>query len=229
MSTLDEVLVELHAQASPEQLEGMASYGMSVHQRLGIKIPQLRRLAKQLGRDHELALALWETGIAEARILASMVDEPDAVTAAQMDDWVQDFDSWDVCDQVCMNLFDKTPLAWQKVREWSEREPEFEKRAAYALIACLAWHDKSAPDARLTALLPLIVQGATDERNYVKKGVSWALRHIGKRNAFLRQAALETAAHLLEMDSKPARWIGNDAVRDLNSETTLKRLGNHSD
>lgn len=225
MAAIDEVLTRLNELGDPEQLAGMARYGMSTDRRLGIKIPELRRLAKETGRDHELARALWETGIAEARILASMVDEAEAVSAAQMDAWVQDFDSWDVCDQVCMNLFDKSPHAWEKVEEWAEREPEFEKRAAYALIACLAWHDKQAADARFVALLPLIVQGAADERNYVKKAVSWALRHIGKRNAALHEAALETAAELREMDSKPARWIGNDAVRDLNSETTLKRVG----
>lgn len=234
MATVDEALARLHAVAKPDQLEGMARYGMTRHtimfhgmavdNRLGISIPDLRRIAKQTGRDHALALELWDTGIAEARILASMVDEPDAVTAGQMDFWVQDFDSWDVCDQICMNLFDKTPLAWDKVYAWAERDEEYVKRAAYALIACLAWHDKEAEDARFLALMPLIVQGATDDRNYVKKAVSWALRHIGKRNAALHDAALETAAQLREMDSKPARWIGAAAERDLNSEATQRRL-----
>ena len=224
MPTLDDVLDKLNALANPEQLDGMSRYGMSVGNRLGIKIPELRRLAKQTGPDHTLALGLWETGIAEARILASMVDEPSEVTAAQMDAWVQDFNSWDVCDQVCMNLFDKTPLAWEKVREWARRDEEYVKRAGYALIACLAWHDKTAEDDRFIALLPIIVEGAPDGRNFVKKGVSWALRHIGKRNAVLHEAALATAAKLVEMDSKPARWIGNDTIRDLNSEATLKRL-----
>jgi 3-methyladenine DNA glycosylase AlkD len=225
MAKIDEVLIRLNALSDPNQLEGMSRYGMTVDRRLGIKIPELRRLARQVGRDHELALALWDTGFAEARILAAMVDEAGAVSAEQMDAWVQDFDSWDVCDQVCMNLFDKTPFAWDKVYEWADREPEFEKRAAYALIACLAWHDKKAGDDRFVAFLPLIVQGSTDNRNYVKKGVSWALRHIGKRNVALREQALLTAAQLQEMDSKSARWIAKDAVRDLNSETTRERLG----
>jgi 3-methyladenine DNA glycosylase AlkD len=224
MATVDEALAALHALAKPDQLAGMARYGMAVNNRLGIKIPELRRLARQTGRDHALALALWDTAIAEARILASMVDEPDAVTAEQMDAWVQDLDSWDVCDQVCMNLFDKTPLAWERVHEWAERDEEYVKRAAYALIACLAWHDNTAEDARFLALMPLIVQGATDDRNYVKKAVSWALRHIGKRNAVLHDAVLATAADLRTMDSKSARWIGKDAVRDLNSEATQTRL-----
>ena len=227
MAKIDATLAELHALARPDQLEGMARFGMAVDQRLGIAIPDLRKLAKRTGRDHALALELWDTGIAEARILASMVDEPAAVTDAQMDAWVQDFDSWDVCDQVCMNLFDKTPLAWDRVCVWAELEEEYGKRAAYALIACLAWHDKQAEDARFLALLPLIVQGATDERNYVKKAVSWALRHIGKRNAALHAAALATAAQLRETNSKPARWIGADAQRDLNSEATRKRMQKH--
>ena len=224
MASCDEVVQHLLELAAPDQLDGMARYGMTVDNRLGIKIPELRKLAKQIGRDHELARELWESEYAEARILASMVDEPLAVTSEQMEAWVKDFDSWDVCDQVCMNLFDRTPLAWTKVYQWAEREEEYVKRAAYALIACLAWHDKTAADERFLAMLPLIVYGSEDDRNYVKKGVSWALRHIGKRNATLHEAALATAAELQQMDSSPARWIGRDAARDLNRETTLKRL-----
>ena len=153
-----------------------------------------------------------------------MVDVPAEVTEAQMEAWVVDFNSWDVCDQVCMNLFEKTPLVWDKVRDWSKREEEYVKRAAYALIACLAWHDKGASDENFIALLPLIKSGATDERNYVKKAVSWALRNTGKRNSNLNAIALQTAQDLKEMDSKPARWIGSDAVRDLTSDATRRRL-----
>ena len=225
MTTLTEVMGKLTDQADPAQLDGMSRFGITTEKRLGVTVPQMRVIAKQTGKDHQLALALWETGIAEAMIVAAMVDVPAEVTEAQMEAWVVDFNSWDVCDQVCMNLFEKTPQAWQKVRDWSVREQEFVKRAGYALLACLAWHDKSAADEDFIAMLPVIKSGATDERNYVKKAVSWALRNIGKRNSNLNAIALQTAQDLKEMDSKPARWIGSDAVRDLNSDATRRRLG----
>lgn len=225
MTTVTEVMEKLTAQADPDQLEGMSRYGITTEKRLGVTVPQMRVIAKQTGKDHQLALALWETGIAEAMIVAAMVDVPAEVTEAQMEAWVVGFNSWDVCDQVCMNLFEKTPLAWDKIRDWSQREEEYVKRAAYALIACLAWHDKGASDGKFIALLPLIKSGASDERNYVKKAVSWALRNIGKRNSNLNAVALQTAQDLKEMDLKSARWIGSDAVRDLNSDATRRRLG----
>jgi 3-methyladenine DNA glycosylase AlkD len=224
MTTVTEVLEELKTQADPEQLDGMSRYGITTDKRLGIKVPQLRKIARQCGKDHQLALALWDTGVPEAMIIASLVDVPEEVNEQQMETWVIDFNSWDVCDQVCMNLFDKTPLAWQKINDWSQREEEYVKRAAYALIACLAWHDNQAVDEQFIDLLPLIKSGATDERNYVKKAVSWALRNIGKRNSNLNAVALQTAQDLKEMDSKSARWIGSDAVRDLTSEVTKRRL-----
>ena len=224
MMPVDAVMAQLHAAARPDQLAGMARYGMSTDNRLGVTVPELRRIAKQSGKDHELALALWQTGIADARILASMVDEPQAVTAEQINAWVAEFDSWDVCDQVCMNLFDKTPLAWEKVREWAGRDEEYVKRAAFTLIACLAWHDKQAEDTAFIALLPTIVAGAADERNYVKKAVSWALRHIGKRNAALHEAALATAQELSASGSKSSRWIAGQTVKDLSSEAAQRRL-----
>ena len=225
MTTVTEVMEKLTAQADPDQLEGMSRYGITTEKRLGVTVPQMRVIAKQTGKDHQLALALWETGIAEAMIVAAMVDVPAEVTEAQMEAWVVSFNSWDVCDQVCMNLFEKTPLAWDKIRDWSQREEEYVKRAAYALIACLAWHDKGASDGKFIALLPLIKSGASDERNYVKKAVSWALRNIGKRNSNLNAVALQSAQDLKEMDLKPARWIGLDAVRDLTSDATRRRLG----
>jgi 3-methyladenine DNA glycosylase AlkD len=224
MTTVTEVMGKLTDLADPKQLDGMSRYGITTDKRLGVKVPQLRKIAKQIGKDHDLALGLWDMGIAEAMILASMVDVPEEVTEEQMEDWVVDFNSWDVCDQVCMNLFDKTPMAWHKVQDWSQREQEYVKRAAYALIACLAWHDKGAPDEKFITLLPLIKTGATDERNYVKKAVSWALRNIGKRNPNLNAIALQTAQELKETDSKPARWIGSDALRDLTSDATKRRL-----
>jgi 3-methyladenine DNA glycosylase AlkD len=228
METVEEVLNKLKARADSAQLAGMSRYGITVEQRLGVNIPEIRAIAKQTGKDHQLALSLWKTGIAEAMILASMVAVPEQVTAAQMEAWVVDFNSWDVCDQVCMNLFEKTPFAWDKVQEWSQREEEFVKRAAYALIACIAWHEKTTPDEKFTTLFPLIIAGSTDQRNYVKKAVSWALRNIGKRNANLNAQALDLARNLKESESKTARWIGSDAIRDLTSEPTRKRLARNS-
>jgi 3-methyladenine DNA glycosylase AlkD len=224
MTSAQQTLERLKAKAQPDQLQGMARYGMAVDNRLGVKVPELRKLAKEIGRDHRLAQDLWATGIAEARILASMVDVPAVVSEEQMEAWAQDFDSWDVCDQVCMNLFDKSPLAWQKVRDWAEREEPYVKRAAFALLACLAWHDKQAADERFIALLPLIRAGATDQRNYVKKAASWALRNIGKRNLRLNTAALDVAQELERIDSRAAKWIARDASHDLTSEPTKGRL-----
>jgi len=224
MAGVDSVMARLKSLARPDQLPGMARYGIAVERRLGISMPELRALAKELGRDHALALALWQTGIDEAKILASMVDEADKVTGEQMEAWVKGFNSWDVCDQVCMNLFDKTPLAWQKVRDWSEREEEFVKRAAFTLIACLAWHDKKAKDEAFIELLPIIVRGSTDERNFIRKEVNWALRHIGKRDRQLNRAAIATAREIQKLDSKAARWIAADAMRELKSEAVGRRL-----
>ncbi|OGO08524.1 MAG: DNA alkylation repair protein, partial [Chloroflexi bacterium RBG_13_60_13] len=214
----------LKAKARPDQLEGMARYGISVERRLGVSIPELRKLARELGQDHRLALELWRTGIADARILASMVDDPAKLTEAQMEEWVKDFDSWDVCDQVCDNLFEKAPFVWKKIADWSAREEEFVKRASFALIACLAWHDKKAADARFIELFPLIVRGATDGRNYVKKAVNWALRNIGKRNPRLNRESITVAREIQRLDSKAARWIASDAIRELESQTVQARL-----
>jgi 3-methyladenine DNA glycosylase AlkD len=167
---------------------------------------------------------LWKTGIPDAQIVAALVDEPDKLTEAQMEEWVKDFNSWDVCDQVCMNLFDKSPLAIKKIHDWAEREEEFVKRAAYALIACVAWHDKEAENDLFIRLFPVIKRGSTDERNYVKKSVNWALRHIGKRNVRLNKAAIDLAEEIRRMDYKAARWIASDALRELQSENVQKRL-----
>ena len=224
MASVEDVLEKLRGRASPEQLAGMAKYGMVVERRLGVSVPDMRAVAKETGRDHRLALELWDTGIAEARMVASMIDDPGQLTAGQMEDWVKDFDSWDLCDQVCMNLFDKSPLAWEKAVEWSEREEEYEKRAAFALIACLAWHDKNAEDAQFVRLLPVIARGATDERNFVKKAVNWALRHVGKRNPNLNRAAIEAAKEIQRLDSRAARWVAADAIRELESEAIQARL-----
>jgi len=215
MATLEEALGKLQAQARPDQLEGMARFGIATDRRLGLSVPTMRRIAKELGKDHKLALALWKTGIPEAQIVAALVDPPEKLTEKQMDAWVKDFKSWDVCDQVCGNLFDKSPLAWKKAREWAGREEEFVRRAAFALMAYLAWHDKEAGDEAFIQLLPVVQQAADDERNFVKKAVNWALRGIGKRNARLKKAAIQTAREIQAMDSKAARWIAADALREL--------------
>ena len=224
MPSATAVLSRLKALARPGQLEGMARFGIVGKKRLGVSIPDLRRLAKEIGKDHKQALRLWKTGIPDAMILASMIDEPELVTEEQMEDWVEDFMSWDVCDQVCMNLFDRTPHAWKKIRVWSKREEVFVRRAGYALLACLAWHDKKAPDKKYTHFLTVIKKGATDDRNYVKKAVSWALRNIGKRNVNLNKSAITCAEGLLKIDSKAAQWIARDALRELQGELVRKRL-----
>jgi 3-methyladenine DNA glycosylase AlkD len=229
MTDAERIVAQLQAKARPDQLEGMARFGIVGEGRLGVSIPHLRAMAKERGKNHGLALQLWATGIPEARILAAMIGEPEKLTAQQMDRWVKDFNSWDVCDQVCMNLFDKSPLAWKKIREWAKRDEEFVKRAAFALIACVAWHDESAPDDRFISLLPLIRRASRDERNFVKKSVNWALRHIGKRNRRLNSAAIAEAAIIAKLDSRSSRWVAKDALRELKSEAVRKRLAQKND
>lgn len=224
MASVEDVLQRLKAKARPDQLEGMARFAIVGEGRLGVPVPEMRKLAKEIGRDHTLALKLWKTGIPDARILASMIDEPEKLRETQMEDWARDFDSWDVCDQVCMNLFEKSSLSIKKILDWAGRDEEFVKRAAFALIACLAWHDKETADETFIAMFPVIKKGATDERNFVKKAVNWALRNIGKRNTGLNKEALRAAREIQRLDSKAARWIASDAIRELESEAVRKRL-----
>ena len=224
MASAAGILVELRTSANPANLTGMARYGISVQNRLGLPVPEMRRIAKAAGKDHEAALELWQTGIADARIVASMIAVPAQLTEEQMEAWVKDFDSWDVCDQVCMNLFERSPLARRKIVEWSLRDEEFIRRAAFALLACVAWHDKRATDEELIAFLPVVERCSTDERNFVKKAVNWALRTIGKRNRALNQAAIEPAWRIQRLDSKAARWIASDALRELESAKVRDRL-----
>jgi 3-methyladenine DNA glycosylase AlkD len=224
MASVKDVLDKLQSKAKPEQLKGMAKYGITIEQRLGVSVPDMRKLAKEIGRDHKLALDLWKTGIAEARIVAGMVGDPAKLTEEQMEEWVKGINSWDVCDQVCDNLFEKNELAWKKIVDWSEREEEFVKRTAFSLIACLAWHDKKASDEKFIELLPVIIREATDERNFVKKAVNWALRNIGKRNLNLNRAAINAAKEIQRLDSKTARWIAADAIRELESDIIQSRL-----
>jgi 3-methyladenine DNA glycosylase AlkD len=224
MASVKDVLDKLRSKARPDQLAGMARYGMAIERRLGVSVPDMRKLAKDIGKDHKLALELWKTGIAEARMVAAMVDEPDKLTEEQMEDWVKDINSWDVCDQVCMNLFEKNQLAWKKIIDWSAREEEFVKRTAFSLLACLAWHDKKASDEKFIELLPVIIRGATDERNFVKKAVNWALRNIGKRNLSLNKAAINAAKEIQRLDSKAARWVASDTLRELEGGAVQARL-----
>lgn len=220
-----EVLRSIRALANPPRLEGMARYGIQTRDAVGVTMTELRALGRGLGRDHELAAELWTSGIHEARILASIVDVPDAVTRSQMESWVREFDSWDVCDQVCGNLFDRTPFAFETALEWSAREAEFEKRAGFVLMATAAVHRKDEPDDAFHVFLPRIRAGATDERNYVKKAVSWALRQIGKRSASLNTEAVRTAREIQAIDSHAARWIARDVLRELESPAVRQRLG----
>lgn len=224
MPTTEEILAKLRAKARPDQLPGMARYGMKTENRLGVQIPELRKLAKEAGKNHQLAQELWRTGIAEARILAAMVDEPEKVTEQQMENWVKGIDSWDIGDQTCMNLFEKTSFAWKKVTEWSGRPEEFVKRTAFGLLACLAWHNKTASDEQFTALFPVIANGAIDERKSIQKAVSWALRNIGKRNLNLNRAAKQLANEIRRIGTKPARWIASDVIRELESQPVQSRL-----
>lgn len=205
----------LNSHANPKNVEGMKRFGIQGGKMLGISVVELRKRAKKIGKNHTLALKLWNSKIHEARILSSMIDEPDKVTEKQMNKWTADFDSWDICDQVCSNLYDKTPFAYKKIVEWAVDDREFVRRASFALIAVMAVHDKKASDSQFIRFFPLIKKYATDERNFVKKAVNWALRQIGKRNNELKKKTLVVAEEILTMDSKSARWIARDAIREL--------------
>jgi len=222
--TTREIIAELRSHANPANVAGMARYGISAKNTLGVSVPILRSMAKRIGRDHTLARELWASGIHEARSLSGLIDDPANVTEAQLERWAKDFDSWDICDGVCSNLFDRTPFAVAKAVEWSARKEEYVKRAGFVLMAALAVHDKEEPNSRFQGFLKLIEREATDERNFVKKAVNWALRQIGKRNVRLNAAALETARRIQRIDSRAARWIAADAIRELESPAVRKRL-----
>jgi 3-methyladenine DNA glycosylase AlkD len=208
----------------PSRLEGMARYGIRTDRAVGVAVTELRRLARGLVPDHELAAALWTSGVHEARILASLVDDPALVSEAQMDAWVSDLDSWDVCDVLCGNLFDRTPFVLDKAVEWTGREPEFERRAGFVLMACAAVHRKDLPDRAFAALLPTIREASTDDRTYVKKAVSWALRQIGKRSLGLNAKAIRTAEQIGRIDASASRWVARDALRELRGDAVQARL-----
>jgi 3-methyladenine DNA glycosylase AlkD len=222
---MSELLSKLRAHANPANVAGMARYGINPAGTLGVPIPVLRRLAKETGRDHALALELWSSGIHEARILATLVDVPAQVTAGQMNAWARDLDSWDVCDQACQNLFRYTPMAFAKAAQWSRAKPEFVRRAGFSLMAGLAGKAKpAASDEQFAAFLPLIAAAAGDDRNMVRKAVNWALRGIGKRNRRLHKMAVAAAQEIAQQDSRSARWIAADALRELRDPAVLARI-----
>lgn len=222
MPTSTTLLSRLHALANPVNVQGMARFGIRPAHPLGISVKDVRAIAAEVKRAvkdkaqrHALAGELWTSGIHEARILATVIDEPALVSEAQMEAWALDFDTWDIVDQCCGNLFERTPLAHQKALEWSDREEEFVRRAAFSLIAYIASHQKSLPDAAFEPFLAAILRRCTDERNFVKKAVNWALRGIGKRSPSLRARALEVARQMQALDSRAARWCAADAIREL--------------
>ena len=222
--TCAEVLSELRVLGTQCNVDGMARFGIRAKIVYGVPKPKMDVLAYEIGRDHALALQLWDTGVHDARILAGMIDLPAQVTAAQMDRWVRDFDNWDVCDGTCCHLFVFAKPAWEKAIAWSKRPKEFEKRAGFALMAYLAYRDKFASDSKYLRLFPMIRRDACDERNFVRKAVNWALRQIGKRNLKLNAAAIREGERIRKLDSRAARWIAADALRELQSAAVQTRL-----
>ena len=220
----NDVLEKLKALSDPKALAGMARYGINPENTYGVSIPNLRKMAKEVGVDHALAQQLWVSGIHEALILASMIDDPKMATEEQLESWLKDFDSWDVCHQCCSNLFERTEFAYQKAIEWSSSDKEFIKRAGFVLMARLAVSDKKAVDIKFELFLPLIKREDGDNRNFVKKAVNWALRQIGKRNLNLNKKAIEIARGIQQMDSRSAKWIASDAIRELTSQAVQERL-----
>lgn len=211
------VLKRLKSLKNQKNIEGMARFGINSYKTLGISVVVLRKIAKEIGKDHNLALELWKSGFHEAKILAAFIDVPEKVTQKQMEEWVKEFDSWDVCDQVCSNLFDKTPFAYKKAKEWATRTKEFEKRAGFVLMAALAVHDKKESDSTFIGFFPLLKKHSVDERNYVKKAINWAIRQIGKRNEFLKRQAIILSEEIKKINSRSARWIATDAIRELST------------
>jgi|SRR5689334_9440142 3-methyladenine DNA glycosylase AlkD len=221
---VQEVLAWLKSNSSKKVLDGMARYAIPSDKAFGVKVGVMQKQAKSLGRNHELALALWKTGWYEARMVATFLDDPERVTPAQMDRWCRDFDSWGICDTACFHLFDRTPYAFQKVEQWAGRREEFVKRAAFALLASLALHNKQAANDLFLRCLALCEKAASDERNFVKKGVSWALRLMGRRNLELNKAVLMVAGRLAASTQPAERWVGKDTLRDLNRPAVVRRL-----
>lgn len=223
-SNFNDIIEKLKSVSNPDAVGGMARFGITPENTFGVSIPNLRKIAKETKKNHALAQQLWESDFRETMILASMIDEPEMVTEEQMEKWVLDFDYWEICDQCCMNLFEKTGFAYEKAIEWSLRDEQFVKRAGFVLMARLAVSDKKADDSRFEQFFPMMLREVDDERNFVKKAVNWALRQIGKRNLALNEKVIETAMEIQKIDSKSARWIASDAIRELSGEAVQKRL-----
>jgi 3-methyladenine DNA glycosylase AlkD len=221
-----DILKQLAQAGSPDALKGMARYGIITEKAFGVSVPVLRGIAAKYKKDHALALELWVSGFHEARILASMVDDPKLCTVEQMEEWVREFNSWDLCDQTCFGLFARSAYGWEKAFEWTHREDEYVRRAGFALMAAFALQRSKASDEELRTFLPLIEKYATDERNFVKKAVNWALRQIGKRNQNLHGPALSLAEKLMNSEDKTARWIGRDAYKELTGDSVIRKLNN---
>ncbi|MCF6321666.1 MAG: DNA alkylation repair protein [Rhizobiaceae bacterium] len=222
--TPEQALKKLRHHCVPQNRAGMARFGIEIEKALGVSMPNIRQVGKEITPDHDLAEQLWQSEIHEARILASLVDRPKWVKRSQMDRWAADFNSWDLCDQVCGNLFDRSPFAHEKIIKWATQDKEFVKRAAFATIAWRAVHDKKIDDQSFIEYFTLIETASCDERNFVKKAVNWALRQIGKRSSFLYHPALSVAARLAVSTDKSARWIGKNAEKELKSVAIRKRL-----
>ncbi len=230
--TAEDIVRELESRGDPANVAGMARFGIVTKKALGVAAPELRELAKRVKKAtsdrHSLALELWQTGIHEARAIASLIDDPKLVTRGQMDAWAVDFDNWATCDSTCGNLFSYTPFAYEKAFEWAEREDEFVKRAGIVLVAWLAVHDKKSSDDVIGEFLPLLESKADDDRNFIKKAVNWSLRAIGKRSIYLHEKALRTAFRIREQGTRSARWIAADALRELTNEKTIDRIRRRS-
>lgn len=220
----DEVIEQLRSMGNPKNVEGMARFGIKYEKNFGVNVTTLRKFAKTIGTDHELAVKLWNSKIRDARMVAACIEDPKTVSEEQVENWLKDIKAWDLCDHCCGHFFDQTPFAYKKVNEWAKRKEEFQKRAGFSLIAWLAVHDKKKDDKVFEEFLKLIKKGAIDERNYVKKGVSWALRSIGKRNRDMNKKALKTAEEIKKLDSKSARYIANETIRELTSEKVKQKL-----
>jgi len=220
----DEIIQILEENSDLSSLEGMARAGITPENAYGVKIPILRKIAKRTGRNSELAKKLWSKNTRETRILACMIEDPKKITEEQAEEWVNEFDYWEICDQCIMNLFDRTEFTVKKIYEWTVRDEEYVKRAGFALIARIAWSNKIKTDEEILEFLPLIIREANDERNMVKKAVNWALRQIGKRNLVLNEEAIKAAKVILEMESRSAKWIATNALKELTSEAIQKKL-----
>ena len=222
--SVERALAELGQLGEKRNVDGMARFGIRSNAVLGVSKPKLDEIARNIGKDHALGRKLWKTGIHDARLLGMLISEPEKVTSRQMEEWIRDFDNWDVCDGTCCHLFVGSKLAWKKAFAWSSRKKEFEKRAGFALAAYLAVHDKAARDATFRSYLKAIEREAGDERNFVRKAVNWALRNIGKRNPRLNRDAIAAARRMQRGGTKAGRWIAADALRELNSEAVQHRL-----